>query len=61
MINLIFQWINYFILWSKKTELMTITPPTRNKIVGTSPNIKKVRPIPKIGNKEYEGKICPTV
>jgi len=31
---------------------MTITPPTRNKIVGTSSNIKKVSPIPKIGNKE---------
>jgi len=27
-------------------------PPIRNKNVGTSPNIKKVRIIPKIGNKE---------
>ena len=61
MINQIFQWINYFILWSKKTEVKTIIPPTRNKIDGISPNIKKVSPIPKIGNKEYEGKICPTV
>jgi len=25
--------------------------------VGISPKIKKVNPIPKIGNKEYEGKI----
>ena len=40
---------------------MTITPPIRNKIVGTSSNIKKVSPIPKIGNNEYEGKICPIV
>ena len=40
---------------------MTITPPIRNKIVGTSPKIKYVNPMPKIGNKEYEGKICPTV
>ena len=32
-----------------------------NKTVGTSPNIKKLRAIPNIGNKEYEGKICPTV
>ena len=61
MINLIIQWVNYLILWSKKTELMTIIPPIRNNIDGTSPNIKKVRPIPKTGNKEYEGKICPTV
>ena len=61
MINLIFQSINYLILWSKKTELMTIIPPTRNKIVGISLNIKKVSPIPKIGNNEYEGKICPIV
>ena len=52
MINLIFQWVNYLILWSKKTELMTIIPPTKNKTVGTSSKIKKVSPIPKIGNKE---------
>jgi hypothetical protein len=31
---------------------MTIIPPTRNKIVGISLNIKKVSPIPKIGNNE---------
>jgi len=31
---------------------MTIIPPIRKKIVGTSPNIRKVNPIPKIGNKE---------
>jgi hypothetical protein len=35
--------------------------PTTNRNVGTSPNIKKDNPIPKIGNKEYEGKIWPTV
>ena len=52
MINIIIQWVNYLILWRKKTEPMTITPPIRNKAVGTSPNIKKVSPIPKIGNKE---------
>ena len=52
MINLIIQWVNYLILLSKKTELKTIILPTRNKMVGISPNIKKVRPIPKIGNKE---------
>ena len=52
MINLIIQWENYLILWSKKTELITIIPPIRNKTVGTSPNIKKVSAIPKIGNKE---------
>ena len=32
-----------------------------NKIVGTSPKIKKLNAIPNIGNKEYEGKIWPTV
>ena len=32
-----------------------------NKRVGTSPNIKKLRAIPNIGNNEYEGNICPTV
>ena len=61
MINQLFQWVNYLILLSKKTELNTIMLPIRNKIVGISPNIKKVRPIPKMGNKEYEGKIWPTV
>ena len=61
MINLIIQWVNYLILLSKKTELKTIILPTKNKMVGISPNIKKVSPIPKIGNKEYEGKIWPTV
>ena len=61
MINLIIQWVNYLILLSKKTELRTIILPTRNKIVGISPNIKKDNPIPKRGNKEYEGKIWPTV
>ena len=30
---------------------MTIKLPIMNKNVGTSPNIKKVNPIPKIGNK----------
>ena len=54
MINLKIQWVNYLILLSKKTELKTIILPTRNKIVGISPNIKKVRPIPKIGNKQYK-------
>ena len=52
MINIIIQWVNYLILLSKKTELKTIMLPNKNKIVGISPNIKKVRPIPKIGNKE---------
>ena len=33
---------------------MTIVPPIMNKIVGTSPNIKKVSKIPKIGNNKYE-------
>ena len=61
MINYIFQWINYLILWSKKTEPIAIIPPNMNKTVGTSPNIKKLSAIPNIGNKEYEGKICPTV
>ena len=28
-----------------------------NKIVGTSPKIKKLNAIPNIGNNEYEGKI----
>ena len=46
------QWVNYLILWSKKTELMTIIPPIRNKIVGISPNIKKVKIMPNIGNNE---------
>ena len=40
---------------------MTIIPPNMNKTVGTSLNIKKLNPTPNIGNKEYEGKICPTV
>jgi hypothetical protein len=31
---------------------MTIRPPTRNRTVGTSPKIKKLMIIPKIGNKE---------
>ena len=57
MINYIFQWINYLILWSKKTEVMTIIPPNKNKTVGTSPKIKKLNAIPNIGNNEYEGKI----
>ena len=52
MINLIIQWINYLILLSKKTEVMTIIPPNMNKVDGTSPNTKKVKIIPKIGNKE---------
>ena len=47
-----FQQAIYFILWSKKTEVITIIPPNMNKIVGTSPNTKKVNIIPKIGNKE---------
>ena len=61
MIKQRFQWVNHFILWSKKTELMTIKLPIMNKNVGTSPNIKKVNPITKIGNKAEEGKSCPTV
>ena len=52
MINLIIQWVNYLILWSKKTEVITIIPPNMNNIVGTSPNIKKLSAIPKMGNKE---------
>ena len=52
MINSIFQWVNYLILLSKKTELITIIPPNMNKIVGTSPNIKKLKITPNIGNKE---------
>ena len=52
MINLIIQWVNYLILCSKKTEVITIIPPNMNKVVGTSPNTKKVKIIPKIGNKE---------
>jgi hypothetical protein len=36
----------------KKTEAITIIPPNMNKIVGTSPNIKKLKHIPNIGNKE---------
>ncbi len=35
--------------------------PIRKRSVGTSPKIKKDNPMPKIGNNEYEGKICPTV
>ena len=52
MINQIIQWVNYLILWSKKTEVITIMPPNMNRVVGISPNTKKVKPIPKIGNKE---------
>ena len=52
MINLIIQWVNYLILWSKKTEVITIIPPNMNRLVGTSPNTKKVKAIPKTGNKE---------
>ena len=58
---IILQWLNYLVLWSKNTEVKTIILPTTNRNVGTSPNIKKDNPIPKIGNKEYEGKIWPTV
>ena len=46
------QRVNHLILCIKNTELMTITPPIRNKIVGISPKIKKVIIIPNIGNKE---------
>ena len=52
MINLIIQWVNYLILLRKKTDVITIIPPNMNKMVGTSPNTKKVKIIPKIGNKE---------
>ena len=52
MIIYTIQWLNYPILWSKKTELITIVPPIRNKIVGTSPKIKNVNNIPNIGNNE---------
>ena len=52
MINQLFQWVNYLILLSKKTEVITIIPPNMNKTVGTSPNIKKLKAIPNIGNKE---------
>ena len=52
MIKQLFQWVNYLILLSKKTEVITIIPPNMNKVVGTSPNTKKVNNIPKIGNKE---------
>ena len=52
MINQLFQWVNYLILLSKKTEVITIIPPNMNKVVGTSPNTRKVSIIPKIGNKE---------
>ena len=52
MINQLFQWVNYLILLSKKTEVITIIPPKMKKVVGTSPNTKKVKIIPKIGNKE---------
>ena len=52
MINPIIQWVNYLILLSKKTEVITIIPPEMKKVVGTSPNTKKVKIIPKIGNKE---------
>ena len=34
------------------TELITIMPPITNKNEGTSPNIRKLSKIPKIGNKE---------
>jgi hypothetical protein len=61
MIIVIKQWLNYLILWSKNTEVKTIILPTTNKNVGISSNIKNDNPIPKIGNKEYEGKIWPTV
>ena len=61
MINQRIQWVNYLILPSKKTEVITIIPPNMNKVVGTSPNTKKVKIIPKIGNNEKEGKIWPTV
>ena len=37
---------------SKITELITIKLPIKNNTLGTSPNIKKVKIIPKIGNRE---------
>ena len=57
MINLIIQWVNYLILWSKKTDVITIIPPNMKKMVGTSPNTKKVNIIPmnKIGLDERGG------
>ena len=61
MNNWIFQWVNYLILCSKKTDPITVIPPNMNITEGTSPNIKKLKAIPNMGNKEYEGKICPTV
>ena len=52
MIIVIKQWLNYLVLWSKNTEVKTIILPIRKRNVGTSRNIKKDNPIPKIGNKE---------
>ena len=52
MIKPIIQWVNYLILLSKKTEVIAIMPPNKKKVVGISPNTKKVKIIPKIGNKE---------
>ena len=52
MISLIFQWVNYLILWSKKTDPITVIPPKMNITEGTSPNITKLKAIPNIGNKE---------
>ena len=40
---------------------MTIIPPIRNKIVGISPNIKKVSPMPKLeimNRKERFAPLC---
>jgi len=54
-LNLIYeylQYVNYFILWSKITEVITIIPPIKNKIDGTSPKIRKLKEIPKIGKRE---------
>jgi hypothetical protein len=39
-------------LCKKKTDVITIMPPNMNSVVGTSPNIKKLKAIPNIGNKE---------
>jgi hypothetical protein len=39
-------------LCKKKTDVITIMPPNMNSAVGTSPNIKKLKAIPNIGNKE---------
>jgi hypothetical protein len=36
----------------KKTEVITVIPPNMNNGVGISPNIKKLKAIPNIGNNE---------